>query len=166
MTRPQSAAAELAAYLRNSPDVGIGDLGGLNLRNAGDLGAPAEETLAAVPSEHDEQCALFAWAAANEAAHPELKLLFAVPNGGFRHASTAAMLKASGTKAGVPDCCLPVARGRFHSLWIELKRKPNKPTAAQQEWIADLRYYGAQAIVCYGAQEAQQAIMAYLGQEG
>jgi crossover junction endodeoxyribonuclease RusA len=41
----QSAGAELAAYLRNSPDVGIADLGGLNVRNAGDLGAATEQAL-------------------------------------------------------------------------------------------------------------------------
>lgn len=31
MTRPKSAAADLAAWLGNSPDVAIGDLAGLNL---------------------------------------------------------------------------------------------------------------------------------------
>ena len=117
------------------------------------------------PTEHDEQCALFAWADANEGAHEELKLLFSIPNGGYRPVATAAMLKASGTKAGVPDCCLPVARGRFHSLWIEMKRKPNKPTEAQEQWITDLRRYGHMAVICYGAQDAISCILAYLAQE-
>ncbi len=43
---PTTAADDLRAYLTNSPDVGISDLGGLNVRNAGDLGAAAEATLA------------------------------------------------------------------------------------------------------------------------
>ena len=50
MTPPRnSAAADLAAWLRNSPDVRIGDLGGLNLdadaleRNAGSLGGATVE---------------------------------------------------------------------------------------------------------------------------
>lgn len=53
MTR-QSAAEELAAYLRNSPDLRIADLGGLNLdadaleRNAGSLGAAEPEPVGRV----------------------------------------------------------------------------------------------------------------------
>ena len=117
------------------------------------------------PTEHEEQVALFQWAAANEGEHEELKLLFAVPNGGYRPMTTAAQLKAEGVRSGVPDCCLPVARGRFHSLWIEMKRKPNRPTEAQEHWISTLRDYGHSAVVCYGAQEAIDVIKAYLGIE-
>jgi hypothetical protein len=117
-----------------------------------------------VPTEHEEQVALFQWAAANEEEHEELKLLFAVPNGGYRPMTTAAMLREEGVKAGVPDCCLPVARGRFYSLWLELKRadRSNHPTPAQAEWIECLRSYGHMAVVCYGAQEAIKVITDYL----
>jgi hypothetical protein len=50
--RPTNAAAELAAYLRNSPDVGIGDISGLNVdvtltANAGALGVDVPNPLAA-----------------------------------------------------------------------------------------------------------------------
>ena len=116
-------------------------------------------------SEHEEQAAVFAWADAAEVEHPELRMLYAVPNGGHRHPAVAAMMKAEGQRAGVPDMCLPVARGRWHSLYIELKVRPNKPTAEQVDWIERLRYYGNSAIVCYGAQEAINAIMAYLRME-
>jgi hypothetical protein len=114
------------------------------------------------PTEHEEQVALFAWAAAQEEFFPELALLFAIPNGGYRPMATAAMLRAEGVKAGVPDCCLPVARGRFHSLWIEMKRKPNKPTETQELWIARLRAAGCMAVVCYSADEAIRVIGHYL----
>ena len=134
----------------------------LALRDAGSLGGAQVEA----PSEHDEQCALFAWAAANEAAHPELCCMFAIPNGGHRHPAVAAQLKAEGVRAGVPDICLPIARGRFHSLWIEMKRKPNTTTDAQRQWLDTLHQQGHCAVVCWSAAEAQQTIMAYLGQEG
>lgn len=119
---------------------------------------------APVPSEHDEQVALFAWAAANEGRWQELRLLLAIPNGGYRPMTTAAMLKAEGVKAGVPDCCLPVARGRYHSLWLEVKRADhsNHATEAQWEWITNLRYCGNMAVVCYGADEAIAVITSYL----
>lgn len=119
-------------------------------------------------SEHDEQVALFAWADLAEAEHPELAMLFAVPNGGQRHPAVAAKLKAEGTKAGVPDILLDVARGRFHGLRIELKRADhsNGPTPEQNEWIAHYHYYGYSAVVCYGAQDAIGVIQAYLSQDG
>lgn len=123
---------------------------------------------APVPTEHEEQVALFQWAEANEGAMPELALLFAVPNGGYRPMATAAMLREEGVKAGVPDVVLPVARGRFHSLWLELKRsnRSNHATPAQQEWIERLRSYGHMVVVAYGAQEAIDAITTYLNTKG
>jgi len=119
------------------------------------------------PSEHDEQVALFQWAAANEAAHPELTMIFAIPNGGLRHPAVAAMLRQEGVKAGVPDICLPVARGKWHGLFLELKRcdHSNNTTDLQDGWIARLRQFNYCAVVAYGANEAIQAIMSYLAQE-
>jgi hypothetical protein len=119
-------------------------------------------------SEHEEQVALFEWAAREEANHPELAQLFAVPNGGKRHPAVAAQLKAEGTKAGVPDVLLDVARGKFHGLRIEMKRtdRSNGPTPEQKEWIARYRHYGYSAVVCYGAQDAINVITAYLAQDG
>ena len=150
-------AQEAAAYLQPARTAERAALD-----NAGSLGGAQVEA----PSEHDEQCALFAWAAANEAAHPELCCMFAIPNGGHRHPAVAAQLKAEGVRAGVPDICLPIARGRFHSLWIEMKRKPNTTTDAQRQWLDTLHQQGHCAVVCWSAAEAQQTIMAYLGQEG
>ncbi len=116
------------------------------------------------PSEHDEQAALFDWAAAMAGEHPELDMLYANPNGGHRHISVAVAMKAEGQKAGIPDICLPVARGRWHALYIELKVKPNRPTSEQLAWIERLRHYGNSAVVCYGMQDAANTIMAYLTQ--
>ena len=67
-------------------------------------------------SEHAEQVALFKWAEFAAARWPELTLMHAIPNGGHRNKITAARLKAEGVRAGVPDICLPVARGGWHGL--------------------------------------------------
>ena len=66
---------------------------------------------AMLASEHQEQAALFRWAWFAQVKHPALALLYAIPNGGHRHKAVAARMKAEGVKAGVPDLCLPVARG-------------------------------------------------------
>lgn len=115
-------------------------------------------------SEDSHQIALFGWTALPEikTKYPELKWLFAVPNGGFRNKATAGKLKASGLKKGVPDICLPIKRGIYSGLWIELKVKKNKPTPEQLEWISLLQSQGFGACVCVGFQEARDMLIKYL----
>lgn len=117
----------------------------------------------AIPTEHQEQCALFDWAAWMESRLPELRLLHAIPNGGKRDIRTAAMLKAEGVKPGVPDICLPVPRGGKHGLYIELKRrKGGTVSEAQQAWIRALCGQGYACTVCHGWDAARDEIMNYL----
>lgn len=113
-------------------------------------------------SEHDEQAALFEWAGLMQGKYPELSLLAAIPNGGKRDAKTGAMLKAEGVKKGFPDIILPVARGAYHGLLIELKAGRNKPTEYQAWWLVQLREQGYSAGVCYGFEEARDVILDYL----
>ena len=186
MTRHTNAAKDLAALLADaSPDVAQGNAAVLlalraeiaadaaylqpvrtaeytALLNAGSLGG-------AVPDEHDEQAALFRWAEAMEAQHPELALLVAFPNGGYRPIATAAKLKMEGVKAGLPDMALFCRRGKYGALFIELKRADGGRVSAEQKaWIERLRNYGYSAVICRGAEEAKQCIMAYLmqGEDG
>lgn len=116
-----------------------------------------------IPSEHGEQSAVIEWAETRTAALPALELLYAVPNGGLRHKAVAGRLKAEGVKSGVPDLCLPVARGGYHSLYIEMKTLAGTPSEKQKQWIARLRAEGNCAEVCYGAAEAIERIETYLG---
>lgn len=113
-------------------------------------------------SEHAEQAALFRWAEYARARLPELSLLFAIPNGGHRNKVTAARLKAEGVKRGVPDVCLPVARGGAHGLYIELKAGSGRATVEQIGWIRALRRQGYAAKVCRGWEETRDAIERYL----
>lgn len=115
------------------------------------------------PLEDAEQRVIFQWAAMEAAAYPELGLLYAIPNGGKRAIKTAIALKAQGVKAGVPDMCLPVARGAYHGLYIELKRQRGGTVSDnQKEWITALMGQGYKAVVCRGADEAIGTIKSYL----
>lgn len=117
-------------------------------------------------SESQEQINLFQWANLQFCKIPELKLLFHIPNGGKRNIVTARRLKAEGVKAGVPDLFLPVPRGGFHGLFIEMKAGKNKTTEKQDVWIADLKQQGYKVVVCYGCEEAITEIKKYLKQKG
>lgn len=121
----------------------------------------------ASPTESQEQAALFEWAELVKRKHPELAMMFHIPNGGSRNVIEAAHLKAQGVKAGVPDICLPVARGPYHALYIELKRKKTgKVRIEQNRWIKALNDQGNLAVVCWGMEAAQQTIISYLNLKG
>lgn len=113
-------------------------------------------------TEAQEQRFLFQWAGYAEQQYPELKLLHHIPNGGKRDVRTAANLKKEGVKAGVPDICLPVARGQYHGLYIELKTVKGKVQKNQKEWLNALNSEGYATKVCYGWLEAKEAIEKYL----
>lgn len=112
-------------------------------------------------SEHAEQAALIETIAWHANQRPALALLYAIPNGGDRHPAVAARLKAEGVRAGVPDLCLPVARGGYHGLYIELKIPGGRASPAQRAWIAALNAEGYMAAVCWGCDDAERLILAY-----
>lgn len=116
-----------------------------------------------IPTEHEEQCALFEWAAYQDGFWPELRLMHAIPNGGKRDKVTAARLKAEGVKPGVPDICLPVPRGDKHGLYIEMKRRKGGSVSADQlKWLDNLMRQGYECHVCRGCEEARSVILDYL----
>lgn len=111
--------------------------------------------------EHDEQRDVIVWARATKG----LELLFSVPNGARTSFSVAKRLKAEGLRAGVPDLILPVARGGYHGLYVEMKRVdgvPSDVSAVQQAWHLELRHEGYCVKVCFGFMQARNALTAYL----
>ena len=113
--------------------------------------------------EHDEQSALFQWAALQENQIPALQHLFEIPNGGHRHKAVAVKLQQEGVKAGVPDIFLAFPYGGFHGLFIEMKAGSNTTTERQDEWIGKLLNVGYMTAVCYSFETAKQEILDYLG---
>jgi len=119
------------------------------------------------PTESQEQQAVFEWAKYSRIQYPELDLLYHIPNGGHRGKAAAGQFKAEGVKSGVPDICLPVARGNFHGLYIEMKRERGSFTSEnQKQWLKRLLEQGYFAVVCKGWHEAVKVITKYLEIEG
>jgi hypothetical protein len=112
--------------------------------------------------EHSEQVALFAWSSWESKRVPELALLFAIPMGGYRPTNVAKQLKAEGARAGIPDVFLPVPRGCWHGIFIELKTPSGKVSPAQKGWLSALNEQGYVARVCRGWTEARELIIDYL----
>lgn len=138
---------------------------------------PAGARRRLAPSEADEQKALVALLVGQlgkgeqralgkgmTGRHPELLLLYAInPNkGGQRSVAARGMAKAMGLLPDMMDLCLPVARGPFHSLYLELKRIGEYGSAAQRAMAEALRAEGHCVIECQGVEEGAQAILGYL----
>ena len=70
--------------------------------------------------------------------------------------------KAMGVKAGVPDLFLPVPRGGFHGLFIELKAPNGVKFGNQDKWLKALSSQGYSVHLCYGWEKASAVILEYL----
>lgn len=101
---------------------------------------------------------LFQWAELQSGNKPSLRLLYAVPNGQYRPGQRP----EPGMKAGVPDCVLPVARGGWSALYLELKRADGRVRDTQEKWLYSLREAGNAAVVAYGFADARDTILRYL----
>lgn len=116
--------------------------------------------------EHHEQVRVFNWARdeldRDPPRYPELEMLFAVPNGGWRNKGTAVRLKLEGVKRGVPDIWFPVMRGGYCGLVIELKTDTGRVKPEQKKWLELLAAQGWKAVVCRGAAETINTILWYL----
>ena len=97
--------------------------------------------------EDNEQMILIRWAQFESGRHPELSLLFHVPNGGKR------------------SKVLPVPRGAYHGLFIEMKAPKGRTSDAQNTWIEKLKSNGYAVKVCYGFESAQQTLLSYLDEK-
>lgn len=120
---------------------------------------------ATAPSEDVEQAHLMKWCLFMESTFPELDCIFHIPNEGKRTAAAGGRLKQIGMRAGVPDICLPVKRGQYSSLFIELKKIGGKPTKEQIDWLEKLERQGSCVAVCEGAETAEEVIKAYLTED-
>ena len=115
-----------------------------------------------VDREGQEQAALLSEI---ELRYPQVfELIYHVPNGGHRHKLVAMKLKQQGVKAGIPDLVLPMARGGFFGLYIEVKATvdPAAVSASQAACIRRLNEQGYLAVVCRGHFDAMEQIRAYL----
>jgi hypothetical protein len=77
--------------------------------------------------------------------------MFAVPNGGFRRPVEAAILKATGTVAGIPDT-IWIKDGQVFAL--ELKAEGGRPTEIQLATIAAMEAAGAYCCIAVGLDAA------------
>lgn len=117
-------------------------------------------------TEHEEQAAVFDWRTVMQERYPVLRrLMFHVPNGGYRAPKTARQMKQAGVVAGVPDILLWAPRLGYHGLAIEMKTERGAVSPEQVAWHGDALEEGYYVTVCRSAGAAIKVICWYLGIE-
>ncbi len=116
----------------------------------------------ALRSEDTEQITVISWSRYQINAHPELVLLHHCPNGGSRNKAEAVKLKQMGVVAGIPDLSLPVPKGIYNGLYIEMKYDRGTLQESQKRILRALADNGHYCVVCYGADEAIKIIKEYV----
>lgn len=69
--------------------------------------------------------------------------------------------KQLGHSNGFPDVQICCPAGKYHGLFIELKSENGRVSPEQKQWIERLRVNGYEAVICYGLQEAINAVENY-----
>jgi hypothetical protein len=115
--------------------------------------------------EHRHQAAFFEILRLNERKFPELRFVFAVPNGGRRDKATAGKLWAEGVRAGVPDICIPIGRRGHFGAFIENKTATGKTSPAQADFALYLTRGNYAFKTCRSVDEQIAFIEWYLGIE-
>lgn len=88
--------------------------------------------------------------------------LFAVPNGGYRTKTTAALMKEEGQLSGVADLILLKRKGSCGALLLEAKVKGNCQSQTQLEWQKRIEADGYQYRIFHSLEEFSQIVNDYL----
>lgn len=91
-------------------------------------------------------------------------MLFAVPNGGGRSRTEAAIMKAEGVTAGVADLILLESRGGYGCLCIEMKTgdKASRQSASQKSWQKATENAGNKYAVTRSFDEFRDVVSKYM----
>ena len=71
-------------------------------------------------------------------------------------------MKAEGLTPGAPDLILMIPKGGYHAMFLEMKAKGGKVSDSQKEFMAAASSMDYKTVVCYGFDEAKEAITNYL----
>lgn len=110
--------------------------------------------------EHTLQCRVIRWF---RMQYPNMRHnLFAVPNGGYRTKTTAALLKDEGQLSGVADLILLKRKGKCGALLLEAKVKGNYQSDNQKLWQSLIEADGYEYRIFHSLEEFIEIVTEYL----
>ena len=91
---------------------------------------------------------------------------FATLGGEFASSRQRAKIVKMGYELGTPDLFIAEPRGKFHGLFVEMKRRTRGTLSEhQQRKLVELHSRGYCTAVCYGSDAAIETITTYLTQD-
>ncbi len=118
-------------------------------------------------TEHQIQSEYFKILAWNESKFPDLKYIFAIPNGGKRSIGVAVKMKREGVRRGVPDIFIPIPKMDnllciISGKWLETKTDIGKQSKEQKEYQKFLLDKGYNYALCRSVNELLDETENYL----
>lgn len=112
------------------------------------------------------QIEIFNWIREQEPKHPVLKTIFHTPNSFFgTNFGVITHLKKMGMRKGVYDIIVPVSKGNYAGLWIEVKKPKGKLSLEQLQYIDLINNHSDHPTLfktTFDAEEGIQIIKSYL----
>lgn len=124
--------------------------------------------------ESENQITLFKWWEVTHAKFGVARhLMFAIPNGSAlgtgkedwqvkQRIKRGKRLKAEGLTPGVFDIFVSVPRGKFHGMYVEMKRREGEPSPEQIAFKTSVEAKGYATAICYNSTEAIDTVTFYL----
>ena len=118
-------------------------------------------------TEYQTQVEFIQWCRLQALAdYPELGYIFAVPNGAVVSQRQRYKLVSEGLLSGVSDLVLPVARGGYFGMYLEMKReKGGRLSPHQKSFLEFVNLQGYYGIVANGLEDAIKKTMDYISLE-
>lgn len=116
-----------------------------------------------VPTEYQECVSFINWCRVYDKNTHDM--LFHNANEGLRNPRTGRHLKLMGLKRGYPDYFLAIPNGKYHGLFLEMKRRDGaskKKNEDQDSVIEKLNKQGYSAKYVYGWEHARDEVLNYL----
>ena len=123
---------------------------------------PAHVAVGAGMTESDIQQSCLKWFAVQYPVFAQEGMLFHIPNEGIRLGGMGKRMKREGIVKGVADLCLCIPRGRYHALYIEMKKPGSYQRPEQKEWQKNCEKYGNRYVVCKSLDQCRDEVKNYL----
>jgi len=116
--------------------------------------------------EHFYQVKVIEWCRKNDHLFPGANLIYSIPNGAAVSGRERGRLVREGMKSGVSDLHLPVAKGGYFGLYVEMKHDDGGSVVsdAQTAFLGAVTDEGYLGHICYTGHAAIEVIRDYMNQ--